>query len=110
MDTYHAWFDLKNSGKDLEFSESLCRYLDYLKGQGKIHGYRLAGFGPPGLGEFHVAIDVVNLAQLDEAFQLAATREPGIEKLHAAVYSAIQGVQFALYRDFPDPVRERKKC
>ncbi len=109
MDTYHAWFDLKNTSKDLEFSGHLRRYLDHLKEQGKIHGYRLArrklGFGPPALGEFHVAIEVENLAQLDEAFSLVATREPGIEGLHGAVYSAIREVQFALYRDFPDPGR-----
>ena len=109
MDTYHAWFDLKNTSKDLEFSSHLQRYLDHLREQGKIHGYRLTrrklGLGPPTLGEFHVAIDVENLAQLDEAFSLVATREPGIEGLHAAVYSAIREVQFALYRDFPDPGR-----
>ena len=109
MDTYHAWFDLKNTSRDLEFSAHLSRFLDHLKRENKIRGYRLArrklGLGPPELGEFHVAIDVDNLAQLDEAFRMAATREPGIEALHAAVYSAIQGVKFALYRDFPDPER-----
>jgi hypothetical protein len=109
VDTYHAWFDLKDTSKDLEFSEHLSRFLDHLKDQGKIDGYRLArrklGFGPAGLGEFHVAIEVDNLAQLDDAFNLAATRKPPVEGLHAAVYSAIQGVQFALYRDFPDPGR-----
>ena len=39
MDTYHAWFDLKNTSKGLEFSSHLQRYLDHLKGQGMIHGY-----------------------------------------------------------------------
>ena len=109
MDTYHAWFDLKDTSKDLEFSSHLARYLDHLKDQGKIHGYRLCrrklGFGPPALGEFHVAIDVKDLAQLDDAFSMVATREPGIEALHAAVYSAIEDVQFGLYRDFPDANR-----
>jgi hypothetical protein len=112
VDTYHAWFDLRDTSKDLEFSDHLERYLDHLKDQGKIQGYRLArrklGFGPPGLGEFHVAIDVQDLSQLDDAFSLVATREPGIEKLHAAVYTAIQDVTFALYRDFPDPGRVQK--
>ena len=109
MDTYHAWFDLKDTLKDVEFSGHPQRYLDHLKEQGKIRGYRLSrrklGFGPAGLGEFHVAIDVTNLAQLDEAFSLVVTREPGIEALHAAVYSAIKDVKFALYRDFPDSGR-----
>ena len=83
--------------------------LSHLSEQGKIVGYRLTrrklGFGPSGLGEFHIAIDVNDMAQLDEAFSLVSTREPGIEKLHGAVFRAIASVQFALYRDFPDPQR-----
>lgn len=109
MDYYHAWFDLKDTSKDLQFVERLDRYMQHLKEKGMIEGYRLArrklGFGPPGLGEFHVTIEVKNLTQLDEAFLHAATRGRDVEPLHAGVYSAIQDVKFALYRDFPDPVR-----
>ena len=109
MNYYEAWFDLKNTSKDLEFSRDLERYLGHLRDQKLIEGYRFArrklGFGPPDLGEFHVSIEVRDLEQLERAFGRVATREPEIERLHAAVYSAIQGVRFALYRDFPDPGR-----
>ena len=112
MDYYHAWFDLKDTSKDLEFSRSLERYMGHLKDQGLIEGYNLTrrklGFGAPGIGEFHIAIQVKNLAQLDDAFGLVATREGAVEGLHAGVYSAIQDVKFALYRDFPDPQRGKK--
>ena len=111
MDYYEAWFDIKDSRKDLEFSEVMARYMGHLQGEGLIEGYRLTrrklGFGPRDLGEFHITIEVTDLAQLDRAFSRAAAREGEFEKLHAGVYSAIRDVKFALYRDFPDPVRGR---
>lgn len=113
MNYYQAWFNLKNSAKDLEFTEKVHSFLGHLKEKRMIEGYRLTrrklGFGPPGLGEFHISIEVKDLAQLDEAFLLAATRGPGIEPLHAGVYAAIEDVKFALYRDFPDSVRADKR-
>lgn len=109
MDCYEIWFDLKESHKDLQFSESLKRYMDYLHEGGLIEGYRLTrrklGFGPVGMGEFHVTIETRDLAQLEAAFQRAASRDSEIEPLHASVYSAVKNTQFALYRDFPDEVR-----
>ncbi len=109
MNYYHAWFNLKNTGKDLEFAEKLDGYMSHLQKKGMISGYRLArrklGFGPPDIGEFHVTIEVEDLAQLDRAFLHAASRGPEVEPLHAAVYASIESVKFALYRDFPDAVR-----
>lgn len=109
MDYYEAWFNLKNTAKDLEFTKRMHAFMSHLKERGMIEGYRLTrrklGFGPAGLGEFHVTIEVKDLAQLDEAFLHAATRSPNVEPLHAGVYAAIEDVKFALYRDFPDSVR-----
>ncbi len=113
MNYYEAWFDLKNTGRDLEFTDKAHAFLGHLKEKGMIEGYRLTrrklGFGPPELGEFHLSIEIKDLAQLDNAFLHAATRGPDIEPLHAGVYSAIKDVRFALYRDFPDAVREGGK-
>ena len=113
MNYYEAWFNLKNSAKDLDFTKKVHAFLGHLQEKGMIEGYRLTrrklGFGPPGIGEFHISIEVKNLAQLDEAFLLAATRGPDIETLHAGVYAAIEDVKFALYRDFPDEVRTAKR-
>jgi hypothetical protein len=109
MNYYEAWFDIKNSAKDLEFSERAHDFLGHLQKKGMIEGYRLSrrklGFGPSSLGEFHITIEVNDLAQLDKAFLHAATRAPDVEPLHAGVYSMIENVKFALYRDFPDAVR-----
>jgi len=111
MDLYHVWFDLKPGAPDLEVCEAARAYLEMLRGQGSIHGFRITrrklGLGPRGIGEFHVMIEVESLAQLDRAFAAVSTRADPIEGLHAAVNQRVQGLTFALYRDFPDPQRKR---
>lgn len=110
MDIYHGFFSLKPGTGDLEFAGDLQRFMDYLVGEKKIASWRLMrrklGLGPAELGEFHIMIEVENLAQLDAAFAMAAGRSGGTEKLHFGVNSKIRDVKFALYRDFPDPVRK----
>lgn len=111
MDLYHVWFDLKPGVSDVEFAERVARYLGALERDGRIAGYRLSrrklGLGPSELGEFHVVIETRDLAQLDDAFRAASARAGAVEALHAAVNQSVRGVRFALYRDFPDPHRER---
>lgn len=103
------WCNLKDSRKDLEFAAAVKAYLDYLKGAGKIQRWSLErrkfGFGPAGLGEFHIVVSTDDLAQLDAAFSTVATRSGEVERLHAPVYSAVTDFVSALYRDFPDPER-----
>lgn len=110
MNAYHIWFNLKDSHRDVEFARHIAEYLGYLKERGWIKGHRLTrrtlGFGPPELGEFHVEIQVESLAGLDEAFGAVAARSGDLEQLHARVYSAVTDFRSALYRDFPDPVRD----
>ena len=67
-----------------------------------------AGFpwlAPSSLGEFHVQIEVRGLAQLDTAFDRVAGRREPVEGFHFGVNSLVTNATFALYRDFPDPVR-----
>jgi hypothetical protein len=109
MNIYHVWCDLKPGIGDLVFTEKLAAYLRHLKEQGLIEGYRLTrrklGLAPPVLGEFHLMIDVRDLAQLDAAFDRVATRREPVEGFHFGVNSLVTNASFALYRDFPDPVR-----
>lgn len=109
MDIYHGWCDLKDGVLDLDFAEAFVTYMEKLKADGFIEGYRLTrrklGLGGEGLGEFHFMIEVEGLAQLDEAFGLVAARSGPVEGAHFAVNSLVRNVRFALYRDFPDPVR-----
>jgi len=109
LDLYHSWFDLKPGTKDLEFARAMSRYMEHLKTHGTIEGWRLSrrklGLGPKELGDFHIVIETRDLAQLDAAFSLAASRREPTEGVHFGINSQVQNVTFALYRDFPDPVR-----
>jgi len=111
MDIYHAWFDLKPGTSDVQFVDRVQAYLGHLVSEAKIHSFRITrkklGLAPPEFGDFHVMIEVANLAELDTAFQYVAHRAGAVEGLHASVNQLVQNARFALFRDFPDPVRER---
>jgi hypothetical protein len=47
-----------------------------------------------------------DLAQLDRTFTTVATRTEPMESFHIAVNSKVQNLTIALYRDFPDEVRQ----
>jgi len=110
MNVYHVWCDLKPGVKDVEFSKRASAYLDHLKEEGLIEAWRLTrkklGLAAPGLGEFHLMIFIEDMAQLDRAFEHAASRKEPVEGLHFAVNSLVMNAVFALYRDFPDQVRQ----
>lgn len=109
MNYYDIWCNLKDGRDDLKFSAAVHEYLGFLQRDNRIAGFTLArrkfGFGPPGLGEFHIRIAVENLTQLERAFDIVATRSGEVERLHHPVYSMITDFTSALYRDFPDPQR-----
>lgn len=109
MNYYEIWVNLKDSREDLTFVKAVDAYLGHLKSQGKVHSWKLTrrkfGFGPDGLGEFHISIAFDTLEQMDGAFGIVATRAGEIERLHHPVYSMVTDFKSALYRDFPDPQR-----
>ncbi len=111
MDIYHAWCDLKPGVSDMAFSEAVARYMGHLQEQGLIAGWRLTrrklGLGVRPLGEFHLMIEVEDLAQLERAFARVAGRREPVEGFHFGVNSLVQNAVFALYRDFPDRFRHR---
>ena len=111
MDIYHIYCDLKAGTSDLGFVESLETYFGYLKSQGLVEGWRITraklGFGLKGMGDWHIMLDVKNLAQLEAAFQRVASRQDPVEGFHFGVNSVVANPTFALTRDFPDAVRHR---
>ena len=111
MDVYHIWFDLKPDVRDVEFADEVARYMAHLKDSGEIVGYRLTrrklGLAHPNLPEWHVTIDFEDMAQMDRAFSHVSSRADPVESFHHAVNSKVTGIFFALYRDFPDPGRQR---
>jgi hypothetical protein len=111
MDIYNAWFDLKPGVSDMEFSDRLTAYMDHLKNDGLMQGWRLMrrklGLSAAPVGEFHLMMEFTGMAQLDQAFNRVSSRREPVETVHFGVNSLVQNVQFALYRDFPDSVRHR---
>jgi hypothetical protein len=111
VNIYHVWCNLKPGVGDIAFGERLAAYMDHLKSEGLIENWRLCrkklGLAPKGLGEFHIMIEVNDLAQLEAAFERVAGRREPVEELHFGVNSLVEDAVFALYRDFPDPVRHR---
>ena len=111
MDIYHIWGSLKDGVSDIEFADHATAYFDHLKQRGLIETYRITrrklGLGPQHLPEFHLMLEVTGLAQLDEAFGHVAGRAEPVESLHHGVNGLVKDVSFALYRDFPDSVRQR---
>jgi hypothetical protein len=110
MNIYHIWCDLREGVDDLEFADAVQAYLGSLEEDGVLEGFRLTrrklGLGHPALGEFHVQLEFVDLKQLDDAFGSVARRTDPIESFHFAVNSKVRNFVAALYRDFPDEVRE----
>ena len=109
MNVYQIWCNLKPGVRDHEFMTELTRYLQKLQADGKLVHFRILraklGLTPRELREFCILLEFDDLAQLDAAFGSVAARADPIESLHHAVNSRVQDVMFALYRDFPDPVR-----
>lgn len=110
MDVYHIWADLKDGVNDLEFADNVRRYMAHLQEHKLIDSFRITrrklGLSTVPIGEWHIEVFTENLGQLEQAFQRAASRTGEVERLHKAVYSSVQKVDFALYRDFPDAVRQ----
>ena len=109
MDIYHGFFDLAEGVSDAEFAQHLAAYMDHLKSGGTIEDWRLTrrklGLAPAPLRDFHLLIEIKDLAQLDAAFAEVSSRAGVVEEVHQAVNSRVRNAFFALYRDFPDEAR-----
>jgi hypothetical protein len=111
MDIYHIHCDTKPGVSDMDFVAAIDRYLGHLRDQGLIAAWRTTraklGFGLKGMGDWHLMIEVRDLAQLDAAFGHVATRAGPVEGLHHGVNALVTNITFALTRDFPDAVRRQ---
>src|SRR5665213_4208049 len=100
MNIYHAWVNLKDGVRDLEFAASARIYLDHLKAGGKIAGFRITrrklGLAPPQLPDWHITIDFETMDQMDDAFGEVSSRADPVEGFHHAVNSKVKDVFFAL--------------
>lgn len=106
MDVYQIWFDLKADTNEANFATALGLFLDHLENERMIETWRMMrcklGLRFDGLSEFLVLVETEDLAQLDRAFKATAAREGMTDELHFSANEMVQGVKFALYRDWPD--------
>jgi radical SAM superfamily enzyme YgiQ (UPF0313 family) len=111
VDVYHIWFNLKDGVGDGEFADTARAYLDHLRAENLVVGYRITrrklGLGHPNLPEWHITLDFTDMGQMDRAFGLVSSRADPVEGFHHAVNSKVRDIFFALYRDFPDEGRVR---
>ena len=111
MDVYHAWFNLKEGVHDLDFTDAVQAYLGHLKDAGHLAAFRITrcklGLGHPNLPEWNITLEFQDLAQMDKAFTRVSSRTNPVEGFHHAVNAKVKDIFFALYRDFPDPGRQR---
>jgi hypothetical protein len=110
MDIYHIWCNLKPGTGDIAFCHKIDAYFGHLRDEGLVIGHRITrcklGLAPKELPEFHIMLEVEDMAQLEAAFQRVASRTGVVEDLHHHVNSLVSDAMFAIYRDFPDKVRE----
>ena len=109
MNIYHIWCDLKPGVRDLEFTDAATEWLETLVEDGHLAAFRITRrkLGLGGVADFHLMLEFDNLDALDRTFASVAARSDPMESFHHAVNSRVTNVSFALYRDFPDDVRER---
>lgn len=109
MNVYAIWVDLIDGREDLNLYRAIEAYLGHFQSQGLVESWtverRKFGFGPDGMGEFHIRILTRDLAALDQVFYQAAARSGEVEKMHAEVYKRVKNFKSGLYRSFPDEVR-----
>src|SRR5260370_38607245 len=99
MAIYTAWFDLKPGVSDMEFSDRLTAYMDSLKNDGLMQGWRLMrrklGLSAAPVGEFHLMMEFTGMALLDQAFGRVGSRGEPFGSIYFAVNSLVPNRQFA---------------
>lgn len=100
---YHIWFDVRPGTKDKDLIDAMDAFLGHMRDAGKVAGWhlerRMLGLSSADLPEWHIDIQVEDLGQLQEAFDVIEPRTGKDEKLHAGVWSKVTNLKFALYRD-----------
>lgn len=112
MNLYHCFIELKDDAKALAFAQALERWMDRLKAEDAIRGWRLMrrklNLASDGHGDFMLEVEVDDLGQLDRAFRLAGRHDDEVERLHGQVHAMIGSARFALYRPYPDDERAER--
>jgi hypothetical protein len=106
MDYYHIWADKKNTISDSDWVSNMKGFLDHLKDKGDLVDYKITrckmGFRSMDIPEWHIIMEINDMAQLEKAFQSVAPLDGELEEKHKSFNQYVAGnIQHALYRDWP---------
>ena len=113
-DIYHIWADKKQGISDIDFANNMRKFLQRLVDEDKMSGFRITrcklGFRSiQDLPEWHIMMEFTGLAQLDDAFGRVVPRKGEMEKAHVSFNKFVEdNIQHALYRDWPDDIKQPK--
>ena len=113
-DIYHIWADKKQGISDIDFANNMRKFLQRLVDEDKMSSFRITrcklGFRSiQDLPEWHIMMEFTGLAQLDDAFGRVAPRKGDMEKSHVSFNKFVEdNIQHALYRDWPDDIKQPK--
>lgn len=107
MTAYLCMIDLKSDARALAFAAALEAWMELLRREGRIEGWRLMrrklNLADGDFGDFLLEITLTDLAQLDAAFRyLGRGGDEAVQK-YDQMNQHIARVRYALYRPFPDP-------
>ena len=112
MNLYTCAIDLRNDAKALAFARAVSDWMEFLKAEGTILGWRLLrrklNLASSIHRDFLLEIEVENLGQLDLAFRMLGRHDTRVERLYSAVHDQIAAADFGLFRPFPDPERAER--
>jgi len=113
-DIYHIWADKKQGISDIDFANNMRKFLQRLVDEDKMSSFRITrcklGFRSiQDLPEWHIMMEFTGLAQLDDAFGRVVPRKGEMEKAHVSFNKFVEdNIQHALYRDWPDDIKQPK--
>ena len=109
MNLYHCMIELRPEARALSFAQAAGLWLDHLKAEGLITGWRLMrrklGLAGGGHTDFLLEIEIPGLATLDEAFAALAAADHEATKRYDQMHGMIARAEVGLYRPYPDPAQ-----
>lgn len=112
MNLYCCCLDLTHTTRPLVFAKAVSDWMDYLKSEGVIEGWRLyrrkLNLASDSYRDFLLQIELEDLTQLDRAFRVLGREDEQVDALYRAVHDQILKADYGLYRPFPDEERAER--
>ena len=107
-DIYHIWANKQGDITDIDWVTNMRGFLQQLVDENKMESFRITrcklGFRSiSSMPEWHIMMEFVDMAQMDNAFKRVAPLEGDLEAKHKSFNQFVgSDIEHALYRDYPD--------